>query len=85
MTDEELKRHITEALLEVAPEAEPETVPAGADLREELDLDSMDYLNFVIALHEALGIEIPEVDYPSLATMEGGIAYLRGRLAEQGA
>jgi acyl carrier protein len=42
----------------------------------------MDYLNFVIALHEALGLEIPEVDYPALATMEGAIAYLRHRLAE---
>ena len=83
MTDEELRQQIKDALLQIAPEADPDAVPPTADLREELDLDSMDYLNFVIALHEALGLEIPEVDYPALATMESGIVYLRRRLAEE--
>jgi len=81
MTDAELKQHIIDAIQQVAPETDPAAVPPDADLREELDLDSMDYLNVVITLHEALGIEIPEVDYPELTTMAGGVAYLHRRLA----
>lgn len=79
MTEAELRQQITDALRQIAPEADFDTLSDGADLREALDLDSMDYLNFVIALHEALGIDIPEIDYPALSTLESGIAYLRGR------
>ena len=48
----------------------------GQGLREELDIDSMDFLNFVIALHETLGIDIPEAEYPRLVTLDGAVAYL---------
>jgi acyl carrier protein len=46
------------------------------DLRGALDLDSMDFVNFVVGLHERTGIDIPEADYPRLRTMDGAIAYL---------
>jgi len=46
------------------------------DLRDAIDLDSMDFLNFVIALHERTGVDIPEADYPRLRTLDGAIAYL---------
>jgi acyl carrier protein len=51
-----------------------------ADLREALDIDSMDFLNFVIAVHHRLGVEIPELDYPKLVTLGGAISYLEAKL-----
>ena len=63
----------------IAPEAELEALDPNADLREALDLDSMDFLNFVIGLHAATGIEVPEADYRQLATLEGCVAYLAAR------
>jgi acyl carrier protein len=51
-----------------------------ADLREELDIDSMDFLNLVAALHERLDLDIPEIDYPNLATLGHAVDYLAQRL-----
>ena len=76
MTAAEIKTIICEVLGAIAPEADLDGVAGDADLREVLDLDSMDFLNFVIALHERTGIDIPEADYPKLRTLDGIIAYL---------
>lgn len=81
MTKDEIKALIVETLAGIAPETDAGTLPPGADLREELDLDSMDFLNFVVGLHEALGVEIPESDYAALATLEGAIGYLEAKTA----
>ena len=81
MTDDELKQAVMDAISDIAPEAEFDTLDPDDGLREQLDLDSMDFLNVVIGLHEALGIDIPEVDYPKLFTMNGAVAYLKERLA----
>ena len=48
-------------------------------LREELDLDSMDFLNLLVGVHQRTGIEIPEADYPKLATLDRLVAYLAAR------
>jgi acyl carrier protein len=69
---------VAEILAGIAPEAELSTVAGDADLREALDLDSMDFLNFVAALHERTGRPIPEADYPKLFTLDGVVAYLGG-------
>lgn len=63
-------------LHEVAPEADLDQVGLDDTLRESLDLDSIDFLNFVVGLHEAAGIEIPERDYARLATLAGCADYL---------
>lgn len=76
MTPDEIKTAIFGVLGEIAPEADFGTLKPTADLREALDLDSMDFLNFAIGLHEALGIDIPESDYPKLATLERAIVYV---------
>ena len=55
-----------------------------ADLREEIDIDSMDFLNFVIALHETLHLEIPEADYPKLASLNGCLQYVMEMQSRQG-
>jgi len=59
----------------LGPEVDLAAVGKDEDLRETLDLDSMDFLNLVIALHEATGRDIPESDYPRLRTLAGMIAY----------
>ncbi len=63
----------------IAPEAANSPLAPGADLRDTLDLNSMDYLNFIIALHERTGADIPELDYPKLLTLEGAVAYLASK------
>jgi acyl carrier protein len=77
MNDTDLKQIVMEAILEIAPEADFETLDPNDGLREQLDLDSMDFLNVVIGLHEALGVDIPEADYPKLFTLTSAISYLR--------
>ena len=78
MTEAEAKTLICDILGGIAPEIDPATVSGGEDLREALDLDSMDFMNFVVALHERTGIDIPEADYPRLHTLNGAAAYLSG-------
>lgn len=79
MTDAEREALIRDVLAGIAPEAADSPLAPDADLRETLDLDSMDYLNFIIALHERTGADIPEVDYPKLVSLEGAVAYLASK------
>jgi acyl carrier protein len=65
-----------DALGEIAPEADLSALADGDDLREVLDLDSMDFLNFVTALHKATGADIPEADYRHFQTLAGVCRYL---------
>ena len=79
MTEEEIRSAVRRALGDIAPEADLARIDPEANLRDELDLDSMDVLNLMIALHEALHVDIPETDYPRLATLNGAVAYLARR------
>lgn len=80
MTEEEIRRVVIEELGNVAPETEPASIAPDNDVREALDIDSMDVLNFVIALHTRLRVDIPEIDYPKLLTIAGATAYLGRKL-----
>ena len=82
MTEEELREVVLSSLSEIAPEVDVGEIEPGVDLREQIDIDSMDLLNFIIALHEITGVEIPEVDYPKLATLDGCVEYLGARIGE---
>jgi acyl carrier protein len=79
MTDEEIRTTLLRIIGDIAPEADLTRIDPDARLREQLDLDSMDILNIAIALHEALHVDIPETDYPKLATLNGAVAYLAQR------
>jgi acyl carrier protein len=79
-SDAELRRILLDALGRVAPEANVASLSDEAELREELEIDSIDVLNLAIALHEATGVDVPERDYAELATLARGVAYLRRRL-----
>jgi acyl carrier protein len=76
MIPAEAKSLILEVLSGIAPEADLTALSGTAQLRDELDLDSMDFLNFIAALHERTKIEIPEADYPKLFTLDGAVRYL---------
>jgi len=81
MTDDEARQLIRSTLHQVAPEADLDQVGPGETLQEALDLDSIDFLNVVVGLHEATGLEIPERDYPQLSTLEGAVTYLTSHTA----
>ena len=76
MTRDEVRVTVLRVLGEIAPEADLASLKPDVGFREQLDLDSMDVLNFVVGLHTALGVEIPEADYPKLATLDGCLDYL---------
>jgi len=80
MTDVDIRIVVEEELNNIAPEVDLKSVDPSADLREVLDIDSMDFLNFITAVHHRLGMDIPEVDYPKLVTLEGAIKYLTAKL-----
>ena len=80
MTDIDIRKVIQEELNNIAPEADLASVNPAADLREAIDIDSMDFLNFIIAIHHRLGVDIPEIDYPKLVTLDGAIAYIDAKL-----
>lgn len=84
MTRAELSDHILRALSRVAPEVRGRAVPPDANLREALDLDSMDLLNFAVALHHELAVDIPETDYQRLSTLDDITGYLSDRLTPGG-
>ena len=68
------------ALAKVAPDVDLGTIPRDADLRDEAELDSIDFLNLVTTICETTGIDISERDYPRLATVDGVVDYLGPRL-----
>ena len=76
MTEEEFRAAYLEELTRVAPDIDPATVGDDDHIQEDLELDSMDVLNLVTALHERLGVDIPEADYPRIATLKLAVAYL---------
>jgi acyl carrier protein len=75
MTREKTLDLLAGILAEIAPEASLAGVKDNEDLREVLDLDSIDFQNLVIGLHERTGAPIPEADYPRLVTLDGMVAY----------
>lgn len=75
----DIRETIIRLLGEIAPEADMASLRSDLNLRDQLDIDSMDFLNFVIALHKAFEIEIPETDYPRLSTLDGCVAYVAER------
>jgi acyl carrier protein len=80
MSDIDIRNIVAEELSNIAPEIDLTTVDPAADLREAIDIDSMDFLNFITAVHHRSGIDIPETDYPKLNTLKGMFAYLEAKL-----
>lgn len=76
MTKDEIQGIVLRTLGQIAPEADLSQLKPNLRIRDQLDVDSMDLLNFVIGLHQQLQVDIPEADYSKLATLDGCIDYL---------
>jgi acyl carrier protein len=76
MNNEQARQTIFRVLGEIAPEVEPSTVDDSSDLTEQLDLDSMDYLNWMLGINEATGIDIPQREVSRFLTIDGAVEYL---------
>jgi acyl carrier protein len=81
MNDLEIRKVVQEELNNIAPEIDLAAVDPAGDLRETFDIDSMDFLNLITAIHHRLGVDIPELDYPKLFTLDGAVAYIAAKLA----
>lgn len=79
LNQEQIRSVVLEELGRIAPEIDIAEIDPAGDLRDEMDIDSMDHLNLMIALHKRLGIEIPEIDYPKLLTLDAAVAYLKAK------
>jgi acyl carrier protein len=75
-----LKAAALEILRSIAPEVEAGEIEPTRPLRKQVDLDSMDWLNFLVGLHQRLGVNIPEADYAQLVTLDNVLDYLQARL-----
>jgi acyl carrier protein len=78
---DDIRTVILGLLRDLAPEADPSSLDPGVDLRDELDLDSMDLLNLVVGIERELRVTVPERDYPQLRTVEDAVAYVQARRA----
>jgi acyl carrier protein len=85
MNREEIKAIVLDVMLTSIPEIEPSTLDAQVSFRDQVEMDSVDYLNFVLTLEKRLGMRIPEIDYPRLSSLDGAIAYLLSTLSPESA
>lgn len=85
MTKDDIEKLIRGELARIAPDINPDEIDRDGDLREECDIDSLDFLNLVTALGKALSMSMPEADYPAMRSLNGLVAYLaRGSAASTG-
>ena len=76
MTRDEIKSAVLVALRRVAPEFDAAKLDAGRPIRDQADLDSMDFLHFLLEIHAMLGVDVPEAAYREVATLDGCIDYI---------
>lgn len=81
LTESDARDLIAKVLADIAPEVDLDGARPDGQLQEELGLDSMDFLNLMIGIHDETGLTVPERDYPALGTLDGAIAYLTERTA----
>lgn len=79
MDRDTIRQRTISILQTIAPEIEPDEIKPSRALRSQVDLDSMDWLNFLVALHEQLAVEIPEADYARLVTLDDVVNYIAAK------
>lgn len=77
MNRDDARALVEEKLVQIAPEIEGEEIEPATNFRDQFELDSMDFLNFITALHEATGLDFPQEDYDKLWTVDGCVEYIR--------
>jgi acyl carrier protein len=78
VNEQEARQAVQAAITQVAPDVEPQDLEGGARLRQDLELDSLDFLHLVETIARSTGVDIPERDYPAVATVDGLVNYLAG-------
>jgi acyl carrier protein len=81
-TEKEIQEVVLRALGNVAPEIDLESIDPSKDLRDQIDIDSVDFLNFVLGLHKELGVDIPDSDVAKITTLNGCVGYLVFRVKQ---
>ncbi|HJL39941.1 MAG TPA: acyl carrier protein [Myxococcales bacterium LLY-WYZ-16_1] len=84
MNDQEVRQIILDIIHDIAPDEDLSDVKPDVRLRDQLDLDSMDFLDIVMELRKRYKIEVPEEDYMELSTLDGCVAYLKPKFEEKG-
>lgn len=79
----DVRGEILSVLTTIAPEVEAGDITDDALLRDQVDLDSMDWLNFLVGVHKRLNVDIPERDYASLRTLSDVVRYVEARMFQQ--
>ena len=82
MTKEQIRDTILEIIGQIIPDEDLSNLKGDVPLREQVELDSMDFLDIIMELRKRYGIEVPESDYTQLATLEGSVAYLEPRMRD---
>ena len=82
MTEAEIKQVVHDALSNIAPEVDVTTIDPAKNLRDQIDIDSVDFLNFVIGLHKELSVDIPDADVAKLVTLNGCVTYLSAKMTQ---
>lgn len=80
MNENEIREIALQTLRRIAPEIDPDALSVTKPLRDQVDLDSMDWLNFLVALHDKLHVDIPESDYAKLVSLNDLVTYLKVRI-----
>lgn len=83
MTHEECKKIVIDIIADIAPDEDVSDIKSDVRLRDQLELDSMDFLDIVMELRKQHGIEVPEAEYPQLASLDSCAAYLTPKFNEK--
>ena len=83
MSNDEIRARVIKTLSGIVPELDAGTLKPGRSLRDQLDIDSMDFLNFLIALHQEFGVDVPEADAPKLGSIDACVEYLAQALQQR--
>jgi acyl carrier protein len=83
MTKDACKQIVLDIIADIAPDEDLSDVKPSVRLRDQLDLDSMDFLDIVMELRKRYGVEVPEEDYPKLASLDSCVEYLAPKLADK--
>jgi len=83
MSNDEIRTRVIKTLSGIVPELDPRSLKPSVSLRDQLDVDSMDFLNFLIALHQEFGVDVPESDSGKLGTIDACVDYLEQALRQR--
>ncbi|MCC6465140.1 MAG: acyl carrier protein [Planctomycetes bacterium] len=83
MTDEQIRQAIIGIINDINPDEDTSNLDAAVRLRDQLDLDSMDFLDIVMELRKRYGVHVPDTDYMQLATLDSCVNYLRDKMKDK--